>query len=252
MITSVREERLIVTSDTHIGSFFCDARRGLIRLIEHARDEGYNICINGDGIDVLHTSLERMTVEGSALLREFRRLSSEITIYYTIGNHDIILEHYVGEWGGFQLVPFLNVTSGGKRIRIEHGHLYDPFLMKYPELQPALTKFIGWCCRFYPPWYNLEERIKHVRYGKLPRLFGRRSVTRSGVHRVDENPSFLEAAEELSQRGFDVVIFGHTHHPGVLPLNGNAASYVNTGAWARHPHYAVITEGEIELRPWTG
>ncbi len=47
MITEVREERLIVTSDTHIGSFFFDARVGLIRLLDHARVEGYNVCING-------------------------------------------------------------------------------------------------------------------------------------------------------------------------------------------------------------
>lgn len=252
MITNVREERLIVTSDTHIGSFFCNARPGLIKLLEFARDQDYNVCINGDGIDVLHSSLTKMTQEASLLLREIRRLSADLTIYYTIGNHDIILEHYLGDWGAVQLVPFLNVLSGDKRIRVEHGHLYDQFLMKYPEMQPALTKFIGWCCRVYPPWYELEERIKHIRYSRLPRLFGKANVTRSGVARHDENPSFLEAAEELAERGFDAVIFGHTHHAGVIPLNGQRASYINTGAWSRNPHYAVITSGAIELKPWKG
>jgi UDP-2,3-diacylglucosamine pyrophosphatase LpxH len=252
VITEVTEERLIVTSDTHIGSFFCNARPGLVRLLDHARVEGYNVCINGDGIDVLHSSLTKMTAEASALLPELRRIAEQITIFYTIGNHDIILEHYMGEWGGIRLVPFLNVRSGTKRIRVEHGHLYDPFLMKHPDLQPALTKFIGWCCRVHPPWYGLEERIKHVRYRDLPRLLGRRTVTQSGIERLDENPAFLEAAEELAQRGFDTVIFGHTHHPGVMPIGGNGAKYVNTGAWSRHPHYAVIESGEVELRPWSG
>jgi UDP-2,3-diacylglucosamine pyrophosphatase LpxH len=250
MIINVREERLIVTSDTHIGSLFCNARAGLIRLLEFARDRGYNVCINGDGIDVLHTSLEKMTMEASILLRELRRLSESMTIYYTVGNHDILLEHYLGGWGRLHVVPFLNVQSGGRRIRIEHGHLYDPFLMKYPEMQPALTRFIGWCCSFYPPWYDLEERIKHIRYSRIPALLGRRTATRSGVARHDENPAFLEAAEELAARGFDAVVFGHTHHPGVMPINGGTASYVNTGAWSREPHYAVIDSGVIELKPW--
>jgi len=252
VIGDVREERLIVTSDTHIGSYFCDARRGLIRLLDHARDGGYNVCINGDGIDVLHTSLMRMTVEASALLRDIRRIAADITIYYTIGNHDIILEHAVGDWGGIRLVPFLNVRSGDRRIRVEHGHLYDPFLTKYPELQPALTRFIGWICRAYPPWFTWEERIKHVRYRDLPRLLGRRTVSRSGVELPHENPAFLDGAEELARRGFDAVVFGHTHHAGVLPLNGGAAQYFNTGAWARGPHYVVIDHGHIELRPWQG
>jgi UDP-2,3-diacylglucosamine pyrophosphatase LpxH len=250
MITNVREDRLVVTSDTHIGSFFCNARPGLIRLLEFARDRGYNACINGDGIDVLHSSLEKMTMEASMLLRELRRLSKSMTLYYTVGNHDILLEHYLGEWGAVQLVPFLNLESGRRRIRIEHGHLYDPFLMKYPELQPALTRFIGWCCRFHPPWYELEERIKHIRYTGIPGMLGRRTVTRSGVERHNEHPAFLEAAEEIAARGFDAVIFGHTHHPGVIPIRGGSANYVNTGAWSRRPHFATIESGVIELKPW--
>ena len=94
MITNVRESRLLVTSDTHIGNLFCDARPGLIRLLDYARANAYNVCINGDGIDVLQTSVQRMIAETPALLRDFRRIASDITIYYTIGNHDIILEHY--------------------------------------------------------------------------------------------------------------------------------------------------------------
>ena len=241
---------MLITSDTHIGSLFYNARAGFVRLMDYAAGEGYPICLNGDGIDVLHTTLGKMTLEAAALLREFRRISERTTIYYTIGNHDIILEHGIGDWGGLQLVPFLNVNSGGKRIRVEHGHLYDPFLMKHPDLQPALTRFIGWCCRFYPPWYQWEEHIKDVRYRHLPKLFGKKHD--GLVFREDENPTFIEAAEELSQRGFDAVIFGHTHHAGTMPLKGNRAQYYNTGCWSRDPHYITIEEGDISLKPWRG
>jgi UDP-2,3-diacylglucosamine pyrophosphatase LpxH len=249
MNTDVTENRLLVTSDTHIGSLFCNARPGLIRLLDYARTNGYNVCINGDGIDILQTTIQKMTSESAALFREFRRIASEITIYYTIGNHDIILEHCLGDWGGFRLVPFLNVSSGGKRIRIEHGHLYDPFLMRHPEWQPKLTRLIGFCARIYPPLYFLDEHIKKLRYGRA----ARRAMAGGGrVVRDDENPSFVEAAEELAQRGFDYVIFGHTHHPGIVPLNGQRAKYINPGGWFRDPHYIVIENGEIELRRWTG
>ena len=123
MITEVRERRLLVTSDSHVGNLFCDARRGLVRFLEYACANKYNVCVNGDGIDVQYTSLRHFTVETSALMRDVVRLTSEITVYYTIGNHDFILEHYLGSWGGLKLVPFLNVTSGNTRIRIEHGHV---------------------------------------------------------------------------------------------------------------------------------
>ena len=64
MNTDVREEKLLVTSDAHIGSLFCDARSGLIRFLEYARAHGYNVCINGDGIDVEYTTLREFTQRG--------------------------------------------------------------------------------------------------------------------------------------------------------------------------------------------
>jgi UDP-2,3-diacylglucosamine pyrophosphatase LpxH len=254
MITNIHEPRLLVTSDTHIGNHFCHARPGLIQLLNYAQANKYNVCINGDGIDVLQTSVKKMSIETAALLREFRRIAAEITIYYTVGNHDIVLEHCLGDWGGLHFVPFLNVTSGNKRIRIEHGHLYDPFLMKHPELQPALTRFIGFCARLHPWLYTLDEPFKRLRYRYVNRLLriNQRPTGRSADWRDDENPSFLEAAEELAQRGFDFVIFGHTHHAGVVPLNGNRASYVNPGSWFQEPHYIVINDGDVSLKPWRG
>ena len=252
MITDVHERRLLVTSDTHIGNLFSEARPGLIRLLDYARSTGYNVCINGDGIDVLQTSVTKMTTETPVLLREFRRLAADITIYYTVGNHDIILEHCLGDWGGLRFVPFLNVTSGGKRIRIEHGHLYDHFLMRHPEWAPRLTRFIGFCCRMHPKLYSLDEFFKAVRHRHIGKWLGNGADHRIPGQRDDESPAFLEAAEELAQRGFDYVIFGHTHHEGVIPLNDDRSAYLNPGAWFRQPHYISVTDGVVELKPWHG
>jgi UDP-2,3-diacylglucosamine pyrophosphatase LpxH len=45
----------------------------------------------------------------SRLRREGRR------VYYVVGNHDIYVEHFLDEWLGTTVCPFLNITSGGKR-----------------------------------------------------------------------------------------------------------------------------------------
>jgi UDP-2,3-diacylglucosamine pyrophosphatase LpxH len=250
MITDVREDRLLVTSDTHVGHLFCDARRGLVRLLDYARANHYNVCINGDGIEVQYTSLKRFTTETAALLRDLRRIAAEITIYYTIGNHDVILEHYLGDWGGLRLVPFLNVSSGSKRIRIEHGHLYDPAPMNHPDLPHGMRRLFAYMCQLYPPGFYWHEKYEKVRYRYIRRLLGRdRHLLDLPVTR-DVDPSFHEAAEDLAQRGFDAVIFGHTHCPGELLVNRNRARYFNTGSWFHQPHYIVIDEGEVELKPW--
>ena len=249
MITDVREERLLVTSDTHIGSLFCDARRGLIRFLEYARAHGYNACINGDGIDTEYTSLRAFTAETSAFLRDLGRLTSEMTVYYTVGNHDILLEHYVGDWGRLHLVPFLNVHSGASRIRIEHGHLYDPSMMTDPNLHHGIRQFLCALCRIYPPGYFCHEKYQRVRFRYVRRLLGQDLHALKSPATRDISPAFVDAAEELARRGFDAVVFGHTHYAGELPLNGNRARYLNTGSWFRDPHYVRIENGAITLQP---
>jgi len=238
MILNVQEDRLLITSDTHLGSLFCNPRPGLTHFLEYARVHKYNVCVNGDGIDVLHTSLRKMTRETAGFLPELRRITDggDITIYYTIGNHDIVLEHYLADWGRLRLVPFLNVTSGNKRIRIEHGHLYDPFFLKHPDLQDALTRFGGLICRIHPPWYHWYKLYGVLKYRYIYRLLKRTHA---------EGGGFLDA-----RRGFDAVIFGHTHNPGILPLNGGKARYMNTGSWFSQPYYVELLNGEIAFKPW--
>jgi UDP-2,3-diacylglucosamine pyrophosphatase LpxH len=250
MIVDVDEERLLITSDTHIGSFFCNARRGFAGFLEYACTHGWNVCINGDGIDVVHTSLRRITTEGMGMLRDLQHAAKSITIYYTVGNHDLILEHSIGEWGGLKLVPFLNVRSGPRRIRIEHGHLYDPFLINHPDLQHALTRFSGYLCRIYPPWYYWHEGYKIFRHKYVARLKGERNHGPAGA--PTDNPRYLDAAEEVSERVFDAVIFGHTHHQAVLPLNRGRSTYYNTGSWFKQPYYLVLDRGELALKKWLG
>jgi UDP-2,3-diacylglucosamine pyrophosphatase LpxH len=253
MKVDFHEERLLVTSDAHLGSFFCDARRGMIRFFEYACENGYNVCINGDGIDVLHTSLARIVRETADFLRDCRAVveRTNITIYYTIGNHDIVLEQYLADWGPLRLVPFINLTSGDKRIRIEHGHLYDQFFSRHPDMQDALTRFGGLICRVYPPWYNWYKLYGIVKYQAFAALGSNDEPNHNGHVSGGVAPSYIEAAEELARRGFDAVIFGHTHHHGVLPLNDNRAQYLNTGSWFGQPHFVEINNGEISLRPWT-
>ena len=66
---------------------------------------------------------------------------------------------------------------------------------------------------------------------------------------VGEKPAFREAAVELSQRGFDIVVFGHTHHAGKADLP-EGRTYYNTGSWLMGTPFLEINEGRVELRRW--
>jgi hypothetical protein len=49
-----------------------------------------------------------------------------------------------------------------------------------------------------------------------------------------EESAYLAPAKRAARAGFQVVIFGHTHLPKQLPLDGElrATQYLNTGTWA--------------------
>lgn len=67
-----------------------------------------------------------------------------------------------------------------------------------------------------------------------------------------EDPRYLDAAATLARRGYEVVVFGHTHHVKRVALPGRAHDvYFNTGTWAdliRVPS-EVFDDNEVVARP---
>jgi UDP-2,3-diacylglucosamine pyrophosphatase LpxH len=251
MKTSVREERMIVVSDVHLGNRLFPAASGqLSNLIDHAGASGYNLCINGDGIDIMQMSLGRLTRELADCYRALQRFPDHLKVYYVVGNHDIVIEHFLEDWGRVVAVPFLNLTSGDLRIRVDHGHMYDELFVRFPRLYTGATVLGRWLLSFSPMVYRrLEatgERSVKIRRRLLGSLRGRQQP--DGIATSGENLAFRERAEEISWRGFDVVTFGHTHHPGQTALRGGAV-YYNTGSWLNSPYCLMVDHGRIWFGP---
>lgn len=240
MITSIKSEKLVVISDLHLGNPFSEAKKQVIPFLKWAATQNYDICINGDGLEIAQSSFNKIAFDVPELFRtlgDIRKKGPEI--YYVTGNHDIALEHFLEDWGMMKVSPFLNVQSGKARIRVEHGHIYDPFFVKNPRLYEFLTHFAGFFLKVYPQlyklWITFEKWRSHVRAKK------------TGI--IGEHPSFKDAAEELSRRGFDAIVFGHTHHPGSKQLE-SGASYYNPGSWMLSTHYVLIDNGRVELKEY--
>lgn len=243
MITEIRDRNLVVISDMHLGNPFSKAKNPMVEFLHWAAVNDYDVVINGDGFEIAQVSFSKIARDVPEVFHALKRFTSHgRNIYYVIGNHDIVLENFLNDWGGFKMAPFLNVWSGQKRIRIEHGHLYDPFFVRNPELYEFLTWFAGFALKLHPSLYKgwiAFERMKS-------KLFWERS--RSGI--PGEHKAFYEAAIELSERGFDAIVFGHTHHAGqsLLP---SGAEYYNTGSWLMGTPFLEINGGQLVLRRWT-
>ena len=246
MITNIREDKLIVISDLHLGNPYCFSKRKIIDFLEHTYENNYNLCINGDGFDIAQTSFVKLAREVPEIFNQFRRFQKKkLKVYYVIGNHDLVLEHFFEDWDLFTLTPFLNVNSHDLRVRIEHGHLYDPFFLKNPDLYEFCTHLAGYFLNISPHLYKgwiLFERVLGYFRQKM-------SKKKNVIGIMGEAVSVSEAATMILQRGFDAVVFGHTHHPGEIDI-GNQ-TYFNTGSWLMHTNYIEILNGSIALKSHT-
>src|SRR5262249_52185449 len=140
VITAIREERLLVVSDIHLGNPLYRRRHRFVDFLRFACQNDYPVCINGDGVDIVQNSSARLTHDLRGCNREFAQFAARgLPIYYTVGNHDIVLEQFLDDWGVVRVAPFLNVDSGDRRIRIEHGHVYDEMFVKYPRTYDVIT-----------------------------------------------------------------------------------------------------------------
>lgn len=126
-----------------------------------------------------------------------------------------------------------------QRVRIEHGHLYDPSFIRSPALYESMIRlarvFVRFCPDIYRVW-SLWERF----WQRLRAWRGRGLVARD---------VYYEAADMLLSRGFDVVVFGHTHNPEDVRLR-EERRYINSGDRVRGGSFVEITGSGIELFRW--
>lgn len=244
MRTVVQEERLLVISDLHLGNPSSTARARLVSFLKYALDEKASLCINGDGFDLAQTSFARLAGDTLPVMAGLRRLvHADLRVYYVVGNHDIVLEHFFSDFIFSQISPFLNVESGGRRIRIEHGHVYDPWYSRAPASYQRATRLAGYFLVAVPDTYRLWNRltttVDHWRTGRQhPRAHDG----------TDTGTAYHDAAQALLERGFDSVIFGHTHVAETRCMT--VGTYINSGNWLRGNSYVDIDRGNVVLRAW--
>jgi UDP-2,3-diacylglucosamine pyrophosphatase LpxH len=241
MITSANGDKLLIISDCHIGNPYSKGRHDLINFLKWAAEQGFDICINGDGLEIAQVSFIKLAKEMPEIVHTLMEINKMgRSVYYIVGNHDIALEYFLEDWGSLKVCPFLNYQSGPTRIRIEHGHLYDTFFINFPNLYEALTHFAGFLLAIHPHFYKLW-----MTFEKIVTCFQKKE---SGI--LGEGPEFSKAAFEITRRGFDAVIFGHTHHLGKMTLP-NDKTYLNSGSWLITCDYIEINQGQIEIKKWS-
>ncbi len=251
MKTTVRENRLLVVSDVHMGNRLHRTRRAFMNFVQFALDHHYSICINGDGIDIAQLSLSHLVSDLTPSLGLFLKFAeNDLRIYYTVGNHDIALEHFLNDVGRMRVVPFLSVLSGDKRIRVEHGHMYDDMFLRFPRMYFAFTLIGRLAIGIGPGVYKALHTFNDAFVAFLEwvlcgfGLFRKKEVPPDENTIVGERQCFRDGAEASGSRGFDAVLFGHTHFEGTATLS-DGIKYYNTGGWFGEPYCVAIDDGRL-------
>jgi UDP-2,3-diacylglucosamine pyrophosphatase LpxH len=246
----VQENHLCVISDLHLGNPIFRKNNSLRNFLRYLSKNGTSLCINGDGMDLLQFSIPKFAKD---ILSTFKTLqdffhSGTNEIYYVLGNHDVFMKTFLEESGIFPVVSSLEVFSGDKRIHIEHGHLYDYVFQNYQKIYIKVAGFFGKLVRISPElfhaYFKIEQLLEWLVFGLKNKKF--QGLAGSSL----DSPKHLQVAREILSRGFDIVIFGHSHRHGLHVLE-DGKIYANAGAWtSQRSHFLEILNGSISLKEW--
>jgi len=268
------DQPIFVVSDLHLGhgsSAF--VRQGkdtqFLRFLDHVNQEGGQLVVLGDLLELWRFSLEAVLDYWEGLLNRLHQLNA----VYIPGNHDA----EVASPRARNLHPLFarvrepfHVSRGGQRIQFLHGHEIDPFIKgRLHENRLYL--------RGFQTIFDLRDRMHWLGHEALADLglglseIGlslRRWVTRMSdqVLHPELNVQLAPAARvplrqmrtqrmlsrtlyHRDETQYDVAIVGHTHRVGRFN-----SWYYNSGCWVKpcNSFLKIHSDAHVEIFNWAG
>ena len=214
-------------SDIHLGSRYCQADRFLSFLNAHKIDQLYLV---GDFIDGwrLRSTWRWPEVYHRILHRLLEMQADGTQLFYTPGNHDEFLRHYMKDYGFVRIEDeFVHEAIDGRRFLIMHGDKFDEV-----EQQCQWLSVVGARLYEFLLWTNYS--INSVR-----RMFKMDEWHYSGAVKMKFKGAVnfisdfeTKIANHARNRGCESVLCGHIHAPTVSEIDD--ITYCNTGDWVEH------------------
>lgn len=218
----------IILSDLHLGADNSQAQQ-IAEFLDRIRSgelPARQLILNGDVVDSM--DFRRLNKEHWRVLSLIRKMSNDLDIIWICGNHDGSAET-ISHLLGVHVRDDYVLTTGGRRVLIFHGHIFDEFLDQHPILS-----WFGDCIYAFLQWVDRSH--------KLARIAKKGSKVWLRCARKIQERAMALAVE----RHCDVVCCGHTHH-GVAETSG-PVYYYNSGSWVEKPcTYLTVDEGIIDL-----
>ncbi len=238
-----REPKVVVISDTHLGTYGCHAKE-LLQYLDSIKPE--ILVLNGDIIDIWNFKVRYFPQSHTDVLRKILKMASQgVTVFYIPGNHDEKIREYIGlHLGGIKIVEKLILKIDNKKYWIFHGDVFDATTRGTAKL---IAKLGG-------KGYDLLIWLNHI-INKTLLFFGKEKMSfskkvKSGVKKaVAWINNFEQTAIDLAiENHYDYVICGHIHQPQIRECTNQHGSttYLNSGDWIEN-----LTTLEYDQKAWS-
>ncbi len=222
-----RNLEVVVISDVHLGTYGCHAKE-LLKYLKSIHPK--TLILNGDIIDIWQFSKRYWPESHMKVVRKLMKFVAEGTkVYYLTGNHDELLRKFSDfEIGTFHIQNKLVLPMGGKKAWFFHGDIFDVTMQHAKWL--AKLGAIGYdsliLLNSVTNWFlNLVGKEKMSFSAKIKAKF------KDAVKFIN---GFEQTAAELAiENGYDFVVCGHIHQPGIkeIETRQGKVTYLNSGDW---------------------
>ena len=237
--------RSLWISDVHLGNKAAHAD-DLLNFLAEVRAE--RIYLVGDIVDLERLKWRPIFPESHLrVIAELVNLATRGTeVIYIPGNHDYEFRGMTGRdiCGIPVMLEATHTTTAGQKLLVMHGDVLDGQIRKGTNLEKfgAAAYFVLMEC---------DTIINRIRRSLGQDYF---PIVASIKRKLRGANTYIErfeqvAAEYAAGRGFDGVVCGHIHRPGIRRIGDTL--YLNDGDWVEHrTALAESADGSLQILNW--
>lgn len=252
-MSSFSRSKIYFLSDFHLGApdyaRSLEREKRIVQFLDEIRDDAAEIFIVGDMFDFWYEYRQVVPKGYVRLLGKLAELSDAgIPLHFFVGNHDMWMRDYFQQ--ELRMPVYYEPRAfdrQGKKLWIGHGDGLGPGDHGYKRLKKIFRNpACKWLFGILPPVVGMG----------IANYMSRRSRAQTGASEEvflgeDKEWLLIYCRETLRAQHFDYFVFGHRHLPIDFALENNSR-YINLGDWIRYYTYAVMENGQMELRSYTG
>ena len=172
--------------------------------------------------------------------------NSRTEVIFIPGNHDYQFRDLAGRdiCGISVHLESSHLTCSGKRLLITHGDILDGRIRKGTNLEKFGASAYRMLMQLDVIVNRLRSRLGRDYVSMSSQIKNRLSSANEYIRRFEE-----VAARYAEERGFDGIVCGHIHRPGIRDIDG--ILYANDGDWVEHrTALAEDQAGELHILRW--